>query len=448
MKIGDSLDLIVDDIGSNGEGIAHFGEYTVFVPFAITGERIKAKVTFVKRSLVYATMTHIQEASAVRTIPVCPVYYRCGGCDLMHLDYTAQLESKRSNLINILRKNCGYTGEVAPAVGSTNRFFYRNKIQLPFGSLEGKTVLGFYKPGSHTLVPLTKCYLHGDWADKLIKLVSDFANANRISVYDEATRKGLLRHLVARYIGGALVVALVINGKTLANCSALVDALRKEFRDVSLYLSVNTNRTNVIMGDTLIPIYAPAQTVEIEGIRISVNPLSFFQINDEIRSKIYNAVADAVSPAKGSAIIDAYSGVGLLGAILAKSGARIYNIEIVPEAIKDADALYRANGLLPLATNICGDAAIELPKLIPSLAGKGNKLSVILDPPRKGCDPAVLAALTTNLVEKLVYISCNPATLSRDLAHLLPVYKIDSITPYDMFPQTQHLETLVCIERK
>lgn len=445
MKVGDSLDLLIDDIDSGGKGIAHLDGYTIFVPFAITGEKITAKVNYIKRNLAFATMTHIIAPSEDRVKPVCPIYYRCGGCDIMHLGYRAQLESKRNNLINILRKNSGYTADVAPAIGSENPFFYRNKIQLPFGRVSGKTVLGFYRSGTHTLVPLSKCYLHGNWADKLIKIVSDFADTHKLSVYDETTQKGLLRHLVARYIGGSLVVALVINGRVLNCANALANALQKKFKDVSLYLSINTKRTNVIMGDALIPIHAPPQTVNIDGIKVGVNPLSFFQVNDEIRSKIYNAVDAKIMPDQDSIIIDAYSGIGLLGAIMAKSGAQIYNIEIVPEAIKDADRLYADNGLS--ATNICGDAADVLPKLIPKLSTQGN-LSVILDPPRKGCAPAVLDALVANPVDKLIYISCNPATLSRDLAHLLPTYNINSITPYDMFPQTQHLETLVYLVKK
>lgn len=447
MKIGDTLELTIDDIGSGGEGIAHHGEYTVFLPYALPGESVNAKVSYVKRNLVYGVLTHVLTPSRDRVTPICPLFYRCGGCDLMHLRYEAQLEAKRNHLINILRKNSGFSGEVAPAVPSPDALYYRNKIQLPFGMREGKAVLGFYKPQTHILVPLDKCFLHGDWADKLIATVSDFVNRNRLSVYDEASGKGLLRHLIARYVGGAMVVTLVINGSALPKAESLVAALKARFSDVSLYLSVNTKRTNVILGDKLVPVYAPRQTVRVSGIEVEINPMSFFQVNDGIRARIYEDVARALCAHKGATVIDAYSGVGLLGAILAKSGARIYNIEIVPEAIRDADKLYAANGLSAQATNLCGDAAELLPRLIQELTPIAPSLSVVLDPPRKGCDAAVLNALTAASVEKLIYVSCNPATLSRDLALLLPAYKVESITPYDMFPQTQHVECVVLITR-
>jgi len=448
MKIGDSLELSITDIGSSGEGIAHIEDCTVFLPYALPGETVKAKVTFLKKNLVYGVLTHVLTPSPDRIAPVCPLFYRCGGCDLMHLRYGAQLLAKRNHLINILRKNSGYTGDVAPAVPSPEELYYRNKIQLPFGVREEKTVLGFYKPQTHFLVPLDKCYLHGDWADKLIETVTEYANRNKLTVYEEAGAKGLLRHLIARTVGGALMVTLVINGFTLPNAKELVSSLKARFTDVSLYLSVNTRRTNVILGDKLIPVFAPPQTIDVSGIKIQINPLSFFQINDGIRAKIYDAVASALDVQSGATVIDAYSGVGLLGAILAKSGAQIYNVEIIPEATRDADTLYAANGLSDRVTNLCGDAAEVLPKLIGELSPTTPSLSVVLDPPRKGCDPAVLNALTASPVDKLIYISCNPATLSRDLAMLLPSYHVESITPYDMFPQTQHLETLVCMTRK
>ncbi|NLO64731.1 MAG: 23S rRNA (uracil(1939)-C(5))-methyltransferase RlmD [Clostridiales bacterium] len=443
MKTGDTIELKITDIGSNGEGIGHNEGYTVFIPFALPGETVRAKINYAKKTLAYATMTHKLEVSQDRVTPECPVYYRCGGCSLMHLKYEAQLEAKRNSLINILRKNCGYTGEVRPVVPSPEVFCYRNKIQLPFGEQNGKAVLGFYRQGTHSVVPINRCLLHGDWADKLIKIVSEFANANKIPVYDEASHKGLLRHLVARFIGGALTVTLVTNGDRLKAADLLVSALKAEFNNVSLYLSVNTAKTNVILGNKLIPIYAPKQTVNIQGVEVEINPMSFFQVNDGVRELIYNAVADAVSPQEGTTVIDAYSGVGVLGAILAKKGARIYNIEIVPEAIEDAVKLYAANSLASKATNICGDAAKVLPDLIPTF----DNPTVILDPPRKGCGPAVLDALTRHPVRNLIYISCNPATLSRDLATLLSAYHIDSITPYDMFPHTQHVESVVLMSR-
>lgn len=454
MKTGELVELNVKDIGASGEGIAAHDGFTVFIPYALKGEKITARINYIKKNLAYADLIKVLIPSENRVTPVCPLFTRCGGCDYMHVSYPAQLESKRQNLSNILRKNAGITAEPLP-VEPSQPLYYRNKIQLPFGIKNGRIVLGFFEEKTHTVVPLQKCYLHGEWADILIKTVLSFVEETKQSVYDEKTGKGLLRHLVARYIGNALNVTLVINGNSVKGIQALAESLKEKFPSVSLYLNVNRNRNNVIMGTELIPVLPTPQSVNIMGVDIAVNPMSFFQINDEIRDKIYQKTVDLIQPDHNTVVIDAYSGVGLLGAVMAKSGAYIYNIEIVPEAIRDADALYNKNGLDGHFTNICGDSAVELPRLIASPAFRARitsstRLFIVLDPPRKGLDaslPAVIEALAKDIPFSMIYISCNPATLSRDLA-LLPSFTPTLIAPYDMFPNTSHVETLVCLIKK
>ena len=382
----------------------------------------------------------------------------------MHLDYPKQLEYKKKNVQTILRKNAGYLGEINDVVPS-NSFAYRNKAQLPFGMVNGKVAVGFYGTGTHKVVSSTKCFLHGDWLEKLIKITLDFANEEGLSVYDEESKKGLLRHLVARYLGNKMVVTLVINGTTVKNIDKYADMLEETFGGVALYLNPNTRDTNVIMGNTLIPILPTRQMVEVMGVSIAINPFSFFQVNDEIREKLYNYVIDKVAPNENTVVVDAYAGVGLLGAIMAKSGATIFNIEIVKEATLDANELYEANGILDRVTNICGDASIELKNLVKEskngisstqsekfakLIKSGKKVKIILDPPRKGISKEVadtLNELSRVLDFELVYISCNPATLSRDIANLSE-FTPREITPFDMFPNTAHVETLVCLSKK
>lgn len=466
MQPNQTIELNIIDLGMEGEGIGKYEGYTFFVPYALPGEVVKAKITHLKKgkNLGYATLKEIVAPSNNRVQTPCNRFGRCGGCTLMHLDYSKQLEYKKKNLQTILRKNAGYVGEINDVVPSTP-FAYRNKAQLPFGMVNGKVAVGFYGSGTHKIVSSTKCFLHGEWLERLIKITLDFANDEGLTAYDENTRKGLLRHMVARYLGGKMVVTLVINGTTIKGINRYVSALEQEFEGCALYLSPNTKDTNVIMGNTLIPVKPTPQSVEIMGVNIGVNPFSFFQINDEIREKLYNYVIDKVAPSKDVIVVDAYAGVGLLGAIMAKRGANVFNIEIVKEAVVDANNLYEKNGIQDKAINVCGDASIELKKLVEDtqsgktsaqnvkfaeLIASGKKVKIVLDPPRKGISKEVadtLNELSNKLDFELIYVSCNPATLSRDIANLSS-FGVSEITPFDMFPHTPHVETVVSFEIK
>ena len=462
MQPNQTIEFDIIDIGMEGEGIGKYEGYTFFVPYALPGERIKAKITHLKKgkNVGYATLKEIVTPSLDRVKTPCNRFGRCGGCTLMHLDYQKQLEHKKKNVQNVLRKNAGYVGEINDVVPS-NPFAYRNKAQLPFGMVNGKVAVGFYGTGTHKIVSSTKCFLHGDWLEKLIGITLTFANEEGLTAYDEESKKGLLRHLVARYLGSKMVVTLVINGNSVKGIERYIRALESEFPGVALYLSPNTRDTNVIMGNTLIPIAPTPQSVEIMGVNIGVNPFSFFQINDEIREKLYNYVIDKVSPDASTIVIDAYAGVGLLGAVMAKRGAEVFNIEIIKEATADANKLYAENGIGNKVINICGDASKELKTLVGNnespqsakfnkLLGEGKKVKIILDPPRKGISKEVadtLNDLSKALDFDLIYISCNPATLSRDIANLT-AFTPTEITPFDMFPQTAHVESVVCLTRK
>ena len=461
-----TIELNIHDLGMEGEGIGRYEGYTFFVPYALPGERIKAKITHLKRNknIGFADLKEIIEPSEYRVKTPCNRFGRCGGCTLMHLEYAKQLEYKKKNVENVLRKNAQYVGDVNDVVPSSP-FAYRNKAQLPFGTVNGKVAVGFYGAGTHKIVSSTKCFLHGEWLEKLIKITLEFANEKGLTAYDEQTKKGLLRHLVARYVGGQMVVTIVINGAKLDGANELADRLEKEFNGVAVYLSPNTRDTNVIMGSTLIPVKPTPQSITVMGITIDVNPFSFFQVNDEIREKLYKAVIDKVAPDKDTVVVDAYAGVGLLGAIMAKRGAKVFNVEIVKEAIDDAEKLYKANGIASSVVNICGDASIELKKLISApendesapqyskfqqCIASGKKVKIILDPPRKGISKEVadtLNELSKSLAFDLIYISCNPATLSRDIANLTMFTPIE-VMPFDMFPHTSHVESVVCFTRR
>lgn len=299
---------------------------------------------------------------------------------------------------------------------------------------------------------ITKCFLHGDWAEKAIKVFLAYAEKYRLASYDEETGKGTLKHLVVRYLDGQACIVLVTDGSRLDGTEWLVKELDKVFPHYSFYLSPKPEKTNVIMGKTVIPIKTEPFETEVIGVNISINPYSFLQLNSEIRDKIYLRIIEEITEEnKKPTVIDAYAGVGILGAALAKRGAKVYNIEIVPEATSDGEEIASRNGLSDRITNLNGDAAKLLPDLISRLKAtekaNSDNLYLILDPPRKGCDEKVLSEADKSDVDKIYYISCNPATLTRDLARLHN-YEIVYVCPYDMFPCTSHVETLVCLKRR
>lgn len=448
MKQDDVLIVDVTDYGMNGEGVAKSDGCVIFVPYAMAGERVKIKISYAKKDFATATLLEVLDPSPDRVKPPCNRFGRCGGCDLMHVAYAKQLSIKKDNLITTLRRVGHLEYPVDDCVPSDKPFGYRNKVQLPFGIVNGKVALGFFRENSHKIVSITKCFLHEVWLEKLIGAVLQFCNENDISVYNEETGKGLLRHLVARKVGGALSVVFVINGDTLTRTDKLRASLDKEFDSYALYLSENRKRTNVIMGERLIPLVDKKLTENVLGIEIGVNPLSFMQVNPYIRDEIYRRVVTALS--ESDVVIDAFSGVGLMGAILAKKGKKVYAVEIIPEAVNDANAMARGNVIADNLTTICGDCTEVLPRLCDKLLQENPnaKISVIVDPPRKGLTPTVTDLLTSLPLTSICYVSCNPATLARDLTTLTQSFTILSITPFDMFSQTRHLETLVCLTRK
>lgn len=452
LKQDDVIEVEITDNGMEGEGIARYGGYTVFVPFAITGEKVKAKITYVKKELAFSQLKEVLTPSPLRVKPPCNRFGRCGGCNLMHMDYEFQLKIKRDNIVRLLQKNALCSVPVEEVVPCSTPFAYRNKIQLPFGYADKRVALGFYRENTHKIVSITKCFLHGEWAEKLINIFLEYAARFNLSAYDEITGTGHLKHLVARYVDGKLSVTVVTDNQPLRQTGFLIKELKEQFGEFSLYQSKKPEKTNVIMGKTIIPIKTAPLIIDELGIKTEVNPYSFLQLNEEIRDKIYLQIAEEINAKDNPVVIDAYAGIGILGAVLAKRGARVYNIEIVPEATQDGDKLAKNNCLEKSIININGDAAKKLPLLIKQLyesqTDDFSNLNIILDPPRKGCSEEVINAINgLQTPHTLYYISCNPATLSRDLFRLKN-YEIRYVKPYDMFCNTSHVEVLVSLCRK
>ena len=453
LKQDDIIELTVTDDGMEGEGICKVGGYVVFVPFCLKGEKVRAKVTHVRKdNVVFTELKEVLEPSPYRIKSPCNRFQKCGGCDLMHVDYNYQLELKRQNIQRLFKKNAGLDIEVDETEPCSCPYSYRNKIQLPFGTVEGRTVLGFYRENSHKVVSITKCFLHGEWVEDLIRIFLDYAEKFRLRAYNETTGKGDLKHLVARFIDGNISIVLVTNGTELVGKDYLLDAIGATFPHYSLYLSKKPEKTNVILGKTIIPIRTEPFIIDVLGIRAEINPYSFLQLNNEIRDKIYSRVIKEICIDNDPLVIDAYAGVGLIGAVMAKNGAEVYNVEIVKEAVEDGEKLAEKNGVKDKISFVCGDAAEELPKLINTTLGSRIKqkgyINIVLDPPRKGCDERVLKAIDDlTIPHRIFYISCNPATLTRDL-NRLHGYEIKYVKPYDMFCNTRHVETLVELSKQ
>ncbi len=461
---GDVIEGEVADFASDGEGVVKIGSYAVFVPFAIKGEKIRARIRHAKKDYAFGELIEVVEPSEHRIKPKCPYYGRCGGCDLQHADRDCQLLIKKNCVENALKKS-GITVNVNDVV-RLNDWEYRNKISLPFGykSKSGRVTLGFYEKRTHSVVPMKWCALHGEWASTLIADVTDWANAYSVDVYDETKRKGLLRHLVARMLD-TLTVTLVINGDRVPKLAELTQRLERDFPGVTLFLSENRKNTNVIFGDETRLVYGKERKQNLGAYDAIVSPLSFLQVNNDVRDEIYARVCKALDGFDGN-VVELYSGVGLLTAQLAlrMPSARITAVEIVPSATKNADALMKTLGLSDRVENVCADAVEYMKKLPcesePNLPdeilsspyylgeNRAKARALILDPPRKGCEQEVLKAALQAGFERVVYVSCNPQTLARDLQLLSEGYDVCEVTPFDMFPQTANVEVLTILQKR
>ena len=469
----DIIVAVTEAIGSNGEGIIRHEGVTFFVPACLPGEKVRFKVLKVKGNIGYGKAEEILTPAEERVREKCPVAHRCGGCCLQHLDYGAQLLHKATVVKDALRKIAGLSIPVPAAIKSDFPYGYRNKLQIPVGvDKDGNTVIGFYAEHSHRIVPTNTCAIHPGWAEKLIAIVKRYMTECAVKGYDEENKKGSIRHIVAREIGGKYIVTLVSAKRELPNVSYLIGLLSERFSEFSLYVNFNDSDTNVIFGKEFQLVHgAGIFEAEEQGIRYEAGPVTFLQVNENVRTKLYKDALKSVCETGEEVVIDAYSGGGLLTAMLATQCKRVYGIELEPEASKCADSLKEKNGLWNM-TNICGYVEEKLPSVLEK--EKGETLRLILDPPRSGIARSVLKALLESGIPKLTLISCNPATLARDLGILSgrlierdgeliknPAYEklteektlsgyyaIEKIQPYDMFPQTKHVETLVCLARK
>ena len=427
----------IEDFGSNGEGIAKIDGFTVFVPFAIVGEEVEIVIILIKSTFAIGKVLNIIKSSPNRVEPKCPYFKKCGGCQLQHMNYLLQLDYKRNFVQNCMNKYYSNDANVENCVPSVNVYNYRNKFAFPVQKIDGKICVGMYRINSHDFIKIDDCAIQTDCKNAIDAFV-DWANEYNVEVYNESEKQGV-RHIIARIYNNDLLF-VVVSTKKMQKFDKLYEKLSKNYNIVGLINNINTKNNNVIIGDKDYVVYGENKLSICEnGINYTINSHSFMQVNNEIKTKLYDAILNNIQ--KDDIVIDAYSGAGVLSAMMAKKCQKVYGIEIVKEAVDDANMLKRNNNLRNLE-NLCADCAVAVPEIV----NKSNANVIVLDPPRKGCDKNVAQTVNNSGANKIIYVSCNPATLARDLNYLNN-YEIVCVTPYDMFPQTANVETLVILNK-
>ena len=444
MNIQKNQEYIVEiiDNGYEGEGIAKIDNFTIFVPGAIKGEKIKILIVKVLSSHAFGKIIEILNESETRQDSDCLTYKRCGGCNLRHIKYEETLRMKQNAVQSLVNKTFKNKLKVEETVGMENPFHYRNKAQYPLGiNKEGEPVIGVFANRTHEVIPMEKCLIQNPQSEQIGKFILEFIKKNNISIYDEKTRKGLFRHLVIK-VGiktNQIMCVLVINGKSIPKESELIEKLLVKFPNIkTIVKNINMKNTNVILGQENINIYGDGYIEDKLGEYIfKISPLSFYQVNPIQAEKLYNLGVEMAQISKNDTVFDLYCGIGTISLFMAKYAKKVYGIEIVKEAVIAANE----NALLNEVGNTefyAGDVEVVLDDLINN---KGVKADIVMfDPPRKGLDKNSINNILKIKPKKIVYISCNPATLVRDLAEFEDLYDVQKIVPVDMFPWTGHVE--------
>ena len=467
MQKNELVKVKIEDIGVGGEGIGKVDGYTLFIKDAIIGDVVEAKVMKAKKNYGYARLMKVLSPSKDRIEKaVCPMARKCGGCQIQEMKYPAQLAFKESKVRGNLERIGEVPGELLdqimhPIVGMDGEgmqpFRYRNKAQFPIGTdKDGRVTAGFYAGRTHSIIGNTDCVLGVEVNEKILNCILDFMEEFEIPAYDEVKHKGLVRHVLLRYgfKTDEIMVCLVINGKTIPHCHDLVGHLRQIPGMTSITLSMNTAKTNVIMGDTIRLLWGKEFITDYIGeIKYQISPLSFYQVNPVQTEKLYGLALDYAGLTGNETVWDLYCGIGTISLFLAKKAKQVYGVEIVPQAIDDA----RNNAKINDITNAefyVGKAEEVLPEYYKEYEKTHNGEAahadvIVVDPPRKGCEESLLQTIVDMQPEKVVYVSCDSATLARDVKFLRANgYELKDVTPVDQFPHTVHVETVVLLSHK
>ncbi len=453
------VSITIEDIGADGEGIGKIQGFTLFVKDAVVGDELLVKVMKTKKTYGYARIEQIVTPSPYRVTPRCEIASRCGGCQIQQLSYEEQLRYKQNKVLNCLKRIGGIENPpIEPIVGMENPYYYRNKAQFPVGKRsDGEIVIGFYAGRTHSIIDTVKCHIGDESTEPVIACIRNFLKQENISIYNEESHQGLIRHILLRvgFITRELMICLVINGKELPGSERLVKQilecpnLPKKFKVTSICLNKNTKNTNVILGEEIIPLYGPSYITDYIGdIQYQISPLSFYQVNPVQTKKLYGLALEYAGLTGKELVWDLYCGIGTISLFLAKKAKMVYGVEIIPQAIEDAKINAKLNNIAN-AEFFVGAAEEVLPKQYKLSEGKIHADVIVVDPPRKGCDESLLETIVAVKPKRIVYVSCDPATLARDLKYLIERgYELNRVRPVDQFPHSVHIETCVLLTRK
>ena len=447
LEKGKIYEAVITDYTSEGQGVAKIEGCAVFIPNAIFGEKVMVRIEKAQKAWAAGKITEILEKSPHRVNRECPVAKLCGGCDFWHMDYEEETRMKAERVRNALNRIGGESLEELPILSAPVCHSYRNKAQYPVASKKGRVYAGFFKAGTHQVVENERCLILPEESDKVKKIVIDYVNHYRISAYDEEEHKGLLRHIYVRQgaVSKQVLVCLVVNGRKLPHVETLIQKLQAVPGFTSLVLSVNTKKGNTILGDEFITLYGPGYIEDtLCGLNFRLSARSFYQVNHHQAQRLYDAAISQAEITKADTVLDLYCGVGTITLIMAKAAGKVIGVEVVPQAVEDAKDNAKRNGI-ENAEFFCGDAGAAAL----DLEAKGIKADVVVvDPPRKGLNADAIEALARFAPRRIVYVSCDPATLARDVALLKERgYSVKNAMAADLFPRCAHVESIVCFTR-
>nr|WP_243108095.1 23S rRNA (uracil(1939)-C(5))-methyltransferase RlmD [Clostridium sp. JN-9] len=456
--------LNIDGFGYEGEGVGKLENYAIFVPGALLGEKVKVKILKVNKNYAFGKLMAVVEKSKHRVKAVCPIYEKCGGCQLQHLSYDAQLKFKKNRVHDCLERiggitvisksdeaknNNGNQALLRDTLGMKDPYRYRNKVQLPIGTVKGEAVIGFYSPRSHNIIDTDNCFIQEETGDLLIKLTKRWIKDYNISTYDEKTGEGSLRHIMMRkaFKTNQVMVVIVTSTNELPHKKEFIEIIKENIPGItSIIHNINSEKTNVILSTKCITLWGSDTISDYIGkYKFNISALSFFQVNPVQTEALYNKALEFADLKGNEVVFDAYCGTGTISLFISEKAKRVYGVEIIPQAIENAKINAKENNIHN-AEFIVGKSE----KVIPDLIKEGIKADVVVvDPPRKGCERILLEEISKMCPDKIVYVSCDPGTLARDLAILNDSgYKTVEVQPVDMFPMTSHIETVVKIERR
>ncbi|MDY0395647.1 23S rRNA (uracil(1939)-C(5))-methyltransferase RlmD [Virgibacillus halophilus] len=450
VKKNDIVSLHIEDLTHEGNGVGKIEGYPIFIPYVLPGEKASVKVVKVNKNFGFGKLLEVQKTSPDRVEPPCDVFYKCGGCQIQHMSYRMQLEMKHNQVRNVMRKIAHMPDvPVHDTIGMEDPWRYRNKVAIPVGGKPGNLITGFYQMRSHHIIEdMETCVVQDEVNDRMVEAVRRIASKHGISQYDEKTDRGVLRHIMVRTgrQSNETMIVLITRTSKLPHQKVLVHELVETYPQIkSIMHNINNRRTNVIMGrDTNLLWGEPYIYDTIGDVQFAISAKSFYQVNPPQTKKLYEKALEYANLDENDTVIDAYCGIGTISLFLAQKAKKVYGVEVVPEAIEDA----KNNAELNAITNVEFTVG-QAEKVMPAWKKQGlNPDVIIVDPPRKGCEVDFLQAMIDMEPKRIVYVSCNPSTLARDLKILADGgYATAEVQPVDMFPQSMHIESVARLER-